>query len=115
MGKREAWAEFCRFLGGANRLLKLSQEYIMRAKLSQNTNQVADKHHMPSLTMLFARAAGVVPDLELWPELGDALLHGPLTPISFRLDGRDSLIDASSLVLEAAYRVPSWQGIHRGV
>ncbi|OQW55946.1 MAG: hypothetical protein A4S14_11205 [Proteobacteria bacterium SG_bin9] len=88
---------------------------IMRAKLSQNTNQVADKHHMPSLTMLFARAAGVVPDLELWPELGDALLHGPLTPISFRLDGRDSLIDASSLVLEAAYRVPSWQGIHRGV
>jgi dimethylaniline monooxygenase (N-oxide forming) len=88
---------------------------IMRAKLSENTDQVGDKHHMPSLTMLFARAAGVVPDLELWPELGDALLHGPLTPVSFRLDGRDSLMDASSLVLEAAYRVPSWQAIHCGV
>jgi hypothetical protein len=87
----------------------------MQAKLSQKSGQVDDKHHMPSLTMLFAREAGVVPGLELWPELGDALLHGPLTPISFRLDGRDSLVDASSLVLDAAYRVPSWQGIYRGV
>jgi dimethylaniline monooxygenase (N-oxide forming) len=93
----------------------LPSKQAMQAKLSENTGQVDDKHHMPSLTMLFAREAGVVPDLELWPELGDALLHGPLTPISFRLDCRDSLIDASSLVLEAAYRVPSWQTIHPGV
>jgi dimethylaniline monooxygenase (N-oxide forming) len=93
----------------------LPSREVMQAKLTQNPEQLDDRHHMPSLTMLFAREAGVVPDLELWPELGEALLHGPLTPISFRLDGPDSLADASSMVLDAAYRVPSWQAIHPGV
>lgn len=87
---------------------------IMQASLAKRTAQVTDKHHMPSLTMLFAREAGVEPDLEQWPELREALLHGPLTPQSFRLDGRDSLVDASFLVLQAAFRVPSWHSIRAG-
>ena len=44
--------------------------------------------------LLFARAAGVEPKLEQWPELGRGLMFGPLTPTSFRMNGRDSLPDA---------------------
>jgi dimethylaniline monooxygenase (N-oxide forming) len=44
--------------------------------------------------LLFARAAGVEPRLEQWPELGRGLMFGPLAPISFRMNGRDSLPDA---------------------
>jgi dimethylaniline monooxygenase (N-oxide forming) len=44
--------------------------------------------------VLFARAAGVEPELERWPELARPLLFGPLSPISFRMSGRDSLPDA---------------------
>jgi hypothetical protein len=44
--------------------------------------------------LLFARAAGVEPNLEQWPELGRGLMFGPLTPTSFRMSGRDSLPDA---------------------
>jgi len=44
--------------------------------------------------LLFARAAGVEPRLEQWPELGRGLMFGPLTPTSFRINGRDSLPDA---------------------
>jgi hypothetical protein len=44
--------------------------------------------------LMFARAAGVEPDLERWPELGRALMFGPLTPMSFRLTGRDALDEA---------------------
>ncbi len=42
----------------------------------------------------FARAAGVEPQLERWPHLARPLLFGPLTPMSFRMSGRDSLPDA---------------------
>ncbi|MCU1291452.1 MAG: putative flavoprotein involved in transport [Bryobacterales bacterium] len=47
-----------------------------------------------TMATLFARAAGVEPELESWPELACPLMFGPLTPISFRLSGRDSLADA---------------------
>jgi hypothetical protein len=46
------------------------------------------------MATLFARAAGVEPDLERWPELARPLMFGPLTPMSFRMSGRDSLTDA---------------------
>jgi hypothetical protein len=46
------------------------------------------------MATLFARAAGVEPELERWPELARPLMFGPLTPISFRMSGRDSLPDA---------------------
>jgi dimethylaniline monooxygenase (N-oxide forming) len=44
--------------------------------------------------VLFARAASVEPELQRWPELARALLFGPMDPVSFRLNGRDSLADA---------------------
>jgi hypothetical protein len=47
-----------------------------------------------SMATLFARAAGVEPELERWPELARPLMFGPLTPVSFRMSGRDSLADA---------------------
>ena len=43
---------------------------------------------------MFARADGVEPHLENWPHLHRALLFGPLTPSSFRLEGPDALSDA---------------------
>jgi hypothetical protein len=57
---------------------------------------------MQVLALLFARNAGVEPDLDLWPELERALLFGPLSPISFRLQGPDSLEDAPALTAAAA-------------
>jgi hypothetical protein len=47
---------------------------------------------------MFARAAGVEPDLTRWPQLARALLFGPLTAVSFRLDGPHSLPDAADRV-----------------
>jgi thioredoxin reductase len=47
-----------------------------------------------TMATLFARAAGVEPELERWPELARSLMFGPLTPMSFRMSGRDSLPDA---------------------
>ncbi len=44
--------------------------------------------------LVFARNAGVEPDLTIWPELERALLFGPLSPISFRLQGPDALAHA---------------------
>jgi thioredoxin reductase len=47
-----------------------------------------------TMAMLFARAAGVEPELERWPDLAGSLMFGPLTSMSFRMSGRDSLADA---------------------
>jgi hypothetical protein len=57
---------------------------------------------MPIAALMFARAAGVEPDLKQWPQLAKALLFGPLSPISFRLNGRDSLASAPEMVAEDA-------------
>ncbi len=57
---------------------------------------------MHSAAIMFARSAGVEPDLHQWPELAHALLFGPLSPISFRLSGRDCLADAAERVAEDA-------------
>jgi dimethylaniline monooxygenase (N-oxide forming) len=54
------------------------------------------KTRMNLMALLFARAAGVEPELKRWPGLQRALLFGPLAPISFRLQGRDALPDAAS-------------------
>jgi hypothetical protein len=48
--------------------------------------------------VMFARAAGVEPDVTRWPQLARALLFGPLTPVSFRLDGPHSLPNAADRV-----------------
>ena len=47
-----------------------------------------------TMAVLFARAAGVQPELERWPNLARPLMFGPQTPVSFRMSGRDSLPDA---------------------
>ena len=49
---------------------------------------------MNLVALTFARAAGVEPRLENWPQLRRALLFGPLAPSCFRLDGPDALADA---------------------
>lgn len=52
------------------------------------------KTRMNLAALTFARAAGVEPHLENWPNLRRALLFGPLAPSSFRLEGPDALPDA---------------------
>lgn len=50
----------------------------------------------------FARHAEVEPDLSARPDLERALLFGPLSAVSFRLDGADALPDAATRVQGAA-------------
>jgi hypothetical protein len=54
------------------------------------------------LALMFAREAGIEPDLREWPELARALLFGPLTAVSFRLSGPDSLSEAPARVMADA-------------
>lgn len=56
------------------------------------------KTRMNVVSLQFARAAGVEPSLERWPDLALPLLFGPLSPASFRLEGRDALPDAPARV-----------------
>jgi dimethylaniline monooxygenase (N-oxide forming) len=55
---------------------------------------MSQKTRMNLAALAFARAAGVEPHLDNWPDLRRALLFGPLAPSSFRLEGRDALPDA---------------------
>jgi dimethylaniline monooxygenase (N-oxide forming) len=54
------------------------------------------KTRMNMVALTFARAAGVEPHLENWPNLRRALLFGPLAPSCFRLEGPDALPDAAA-------------------
>jgi hypothetical protein len=60
------------------------------------------KTKMNLMALLFARAAGVEPDPQRWPQLKRALLFGPLAPVSFRLEGRDALPDAADRFADEA-------------
>lgn len=71
------------------------QEYRSRRGASQKTR-------MNLVTLAFARAAGVEPRLDAWPDLRRALLFGPLSPSSFRLEGTDALTDAPARVARDA-------------
>jgi hypothetical protein len=57
---------------------------------------------MHTWARLLASEAGVEPDPARWPELARALLFGPQSPASFRLEGPDALPDAARRVLEDA-------------
>lgn len=57
---------------------------------------------MHLMTLLFAREAGVEPDLKAWPQLARALLFGPLSAISFRLSGPDRLPGAGERIATEA-------------
>lgn len=63
-----------------------------------------ESRHVPMHMMarLFARNAGVEPEVERWQGLERALLFGPLSPISFRLQGLDSLPGAAERTAQAA-------------
>ncbi|TPG35769.1 flavin-containing monooxygenase [Mycolicibacterium hodleri] len=52
------------------------------------------KTRMNLVALTFARAAGVEPCLDNWPDLRRALLFGPLAPSCFRLEGPDARSDA---------------------
>jgi dimethylaniline monooxygenase (N-oxide forming) len=52
------------------------------------------KTRMNLAAVTFARAAGVEPRPDNWPDLRRALLFGPLAPSCFRLEGPDALPDA---------------------
>lgn len=54
----------------------------------------SQKTRMNLVALAFARAAGVEPHLDNWPQLRRALLFGPLAPSCFRLEGPDALPDA---------------------
>jgi dimethylaniline monooxygenase (N-oxide forming) len=54
----------------------------------------SQKSRMNLVAMSFARAAGVEPNPDDWPDLRRALLFGPLAPSCFRLQGPDALPDA---------------------
>lgn len=72
---------------------------VARSQAGRNGPQSVPMHAM---AVLFARNAGVEPELDRWPELERALLFGPLAPISFRLQGPDSLADAACRTAAAA-------------
>ncbi|RCS23021.1 dimethylaniline monooxygenase [Phyllobacterium salinisoli] len=55
-----------------------------------------------ALAVMLARKAGVEPDLREFPQLERALLFGPLSAVSFRLQGPDCLDDAADRIAEAA-------------
>ena len=57
---------------------------------------------MHVMAIMFARLAGVEPNLDANPELRRALLFGPLSPASFRLEGPDALEDAPIRTAQAA-------------
>jgi len=66
-----------------------------RAAVGARQAAVPRKTRMNLAAMTFARAAGVEPRLEYWPDLRRALLFGPLAPSCFRLGGPDALPDAA--------------------
>ena len=62
----------------------------------------AQKPSMHIMSLMFAREAGVEPDLSQYPALVRALLFGPLTSASFRLSGPDSLPEIATQITEEA-------------
>jgi hypothetical protein len=67
----------------------------MRAALARYRSRRRDPELVPMHTaaIFFSRQAGSEPELDQWPRLARPLLFGPLTPVSFRLNGRDALSD----------------------
>lgn len=55
---------------------------------------LSQKTRMNLAAITFARAAGVEPTVDDWPDLRRALLFGPLAPSCFRLQGPDALPEA---------------------
>jgi dimethylaniline monooxygenase (N-oxide forming) len=63
-------------------------------KAYRSRRGLPQKTQMNLAALAFARAAGVEPQVDNWPQLRRALLFGPLVPSCFRLEGPDALPDA---------------------
>jgi hypothetical protein len=76
----------------------------MEAGLAAYRARRTGSHQVPmqELAMMFAYAAGVEPELGKRPLLARALLFGPLTAMSFRLDGPDCVAEAPQRVADDA-------------
>jgi len=75
---------------------------IAKCRCPRGESRVQAMHLM---ALLFAREAGVEPDLKAWPQLARALLFGPLSAISFRLSGPDHLHDIEARIAAEAQAV----------
>jgi len=75
---------------------------IAKYRCAREESQLQAMHLM---ALLFAREAGVEPDLTAWPQLARALLFGPLSAISFRLSGPDHLHDIEARIAAEARAV----------
>src|SRR5246500_5333166 len=75
---------------------------IAKYRCARGESQLQAMHLM---ALLFAREAGVEPDLKAWPQLARALLFGPLSAISFRLSGSDCLFDSEARIAAEARAV----------
>lgn len=75
------------------------REGLVRCRAGRGGPQSIPMH---VLATLFAQQAGVEPELDRHPLLRRALLFGPLSPASFRLEGPDLRADAASRTLGAA-------------
>jgi dimethylaniline monooxygenase (N-oxide forming) len=64
----------------------------------QSKREGSQLQSMHLMALLFAREAGAEPDLRQWPQLARALLFGPLSAVSFRLSGPDSLPEAGERI-----------------
>jgi hypothetical protein len=75
---------------------------IAKYRCGREESQLQAMHLM---ALLFAREAGVEPDLKAWPQLARALLFGPLSTISFRLSGPDHLHNIEARIAAEARAV----------
>jgi dimethylaniline monooxygenase (N-oxide forming) len=84
----------------------------MNAGIAGCRSQRSGSHlqSMHRMALLFAREAGVEPDLSDCPELLWELLFGPLSSVSFRLSGPDKLPNAASRIAAEARSVKSVSG-----
>jgi dimethylaniline monooxygenase (N-oxide forming) len=63
---------------------------------------MSQKTQMNLAAITFARAAGVEPHVQNWPQLRRGLMFGPLVPSCFRLEGPDALPDAPARFMREA-------------
>jgi dimethylaniline monooxygenase (N-oxide forming) len=84
----------------------LPGEAVMRATIAR-PRPALDAHHALALTL--SEELGVAPEPVDWPELCEALVHGPMLPPRYRLSGPGARPDADSLFtqqLAASPRAP---------
>jgi dimethylaniline monooxygenase (N-oxide forming) len=68
----------------------------LAVKAYRSRRGASQKTRMNLVAVTFARAAGVEPNPDNWPQLRRALLFGPLAPSCFRLEGPDALAHAQT-------------------